>query len=165
MSGAYTVKGIGVQQAHAILAALDVLDDADLGSVRVEGTDDVVDIEVIGADGKLRTGKQVKTRSTEYTWGKAALLEILLRWAELPGAATASFEFITDGRLGPTGQEVADALEEAGKGRPEPLAALLPDDPEGKARDVLARASYALGHFQPGGNHRPGGSPGPVDAP
>ena len=144
MSGVDTVRGIGVQQAHGILAALDVLDDADLGSLRVEGTDDIVDIEVIGADGKLRTGKQIKTRSADYTWGKAALLEILLRWAELPGAATASFEFITDGRLGPTGQEVAAALEEAGKGQLEPLAALLPDDPEGKAREVLARASMRL---------------------
>jgi ribosomal protein S13 len=51
VSGVDTVRGIGFQQAHAILAALDILDDADLGSLRVEGIDDVVDIEVFSADG------------------------------------------------------------------------------------------------------------------
>jgi hypothetical protein len=139
--GVDTVRGIGFQQAQALLAALDVLDDADLGSLRVEGTEDVVDIEVFRADGRLRTGKQVKTRSAEYTWGKAGLLEVFRRWAELPGASAASFEFITDGRLGPTGQEVADALEEAGAGRPAALAVLLSEDPESTACEVLARAS------------------------
>lgn len=59
--------------------------------------EDVVDIEVFGADGNLRTGKQVKTRSARYTWGKMALLDVFRRWAELPGVAAASFEFITDG--------------------------------------------------------------------
>lgn len=144
VSGVDTVRGIAFQQAHAILAALDILDDADLGSVRVEGVDDVVDIEVFGSDGNLRTGKQVKTRSSQYTWGKAELIEVLSRWAELPGAAAASFEFITNGRLGPTGQEVADALEEAGAGRTEDLAALLPDDPDSKEGKVLARASIRV---------------------
>ena len=141
MPGVDTVRGIGFQQAQALLAALDVLDDADLGSLRVEGTEDVVDIEVFGADGKLRTGKQVKTLSAEYTWGKAGLLQVFRRWAELPGVSAASFEFITDGRLGPTGQEVADALEEAGAGRPEALAVLLSEDVESTACEVLARAS------------------------
>lgn len=141
MPGVDTVRGIGFQQAQALLAALDVLDDADLGSLRVEGTEDVVDIEVFGTEGKLRTGKQIKTRSAEYTWGKAGLLEVFRRWAELPGVSAASFEFITDGRLGPTGQEVADALEEAGAGRPEALAVLLSEDQESTACEVLARAS------------------------
>jgi hypothetical protein len=141
VSGVDTVRGTWFQQAHALLAALDVLDDADLGSLRVEGTEDVVDIEIFGTDGKLRTGKQVKTRSTEYTWGKAALLKVFRRWAELPGVSAASFEFITDGRLGPTGQEVSDALDEAGAGRPETLAELLSEDPESPACELLARAS------------------------
>jgi hypothetical protein len=107
VSGVDTVRGIAYQQAHAILVALDVLDSDDLGSLRVEGIDDVVDIEVFGTDGALRAGKQLKTRGSEYTWGKAKLLEVFSRWAALPGASAASFEFITDGRLGPTGQKVA----------------------------------------------------------
>jgi len=144
VSGVDTVRGIGFQQAQALLAALDVLDDADLGSLRVEGVEDVVDIEVFGTDGKLRTGKQVKTRSAEYTWGRAELLAVFRRWAELPGVSAASFEFITDGRLGSTGQEVADALEEAGAGRPEALAVLLSEDRESAACSVLARASVSV---------------------
>jgi hypothetical protein len=106
-----TVRGIAFQHAHAVLAALDVLDDDALGSVRVEGTDDILDIEVFGADGSLRTGKQVKTRRPEYSWGRAELAEVFARWAALPGAASASFEFITDGRLGPTGQQFADVRD------------------------------------------------------
>jgi hypothetical protein len=50
-------------------------------------------------------------------------------------------EFITDGRLGPTGQEVADALEEASEGQPEALAILLSEDPESTACEILARTS------------------------
>jgi hypothetical protein len=79
--------GIAFQHAHAVLAALDVLDDDALGSVRVGGTDDVVDIEVFGTDGALWTGKQVKTRKPEYSWGRAELSQVFVRWAVLPGAA------------------------------------------------------------------------------
>ena len=43
-------------------------------------------------------------------------------------AIDASFEFVTDGRLGPTGQKVADALEAAGSGRSEGLAALMGEE-------------------------------------
>lgn len=50
-------------------------------------------------------------------------------------------EFITDGRLGPTGQDVADALEEASEGQPEALALLLSEDPESTACEILARTS------------------------
>jgi hypothetical protein len=50
-------------------------------------------------------------------------------------------EFITDGRLGPTGQEVADVLEEASEGQPEALALLLSEDPESTACEILARTS------------------------
>src|SRR6266487_1253160 len=98
MAGVDTVRGIAFQPA------LDVLDDPDLGSMRVEGLDDVVDIEVFAADGSLRMAKQAKVRAEEYTWGKAELVAVLRRWAALPDAVHASFEFVTDGRLGTTGQ-------------------------------------------------------------
>lgn len=144
MSGVDTVRGIAFQHAHAVLAALDVLGDAALGSVRVEGIDDVVDIEVFGPDGALQTGKQVKTRRPEYAWSRKELVDVFVRWAELPGSASASFEFITDGRLGPTGQQFADALKAAASGEMGALAALVGEAPQSKICQTLARASVRV---------------------
>jgi hypothetical protein len=144
VSGIDTVRGIAFQQAQAILTALDVLDDPGLGSMRVEGIADVVDIEVFAVDGVLRVGKQAKVRSEGYTWGKAELVKVLRRWAALPGAAGASFAFVTDGRLGPTGQKVADALEAAGSGRSEDLAAILGEEAGSPICTVLAGARVRL---------------------
>jgi hypothetical protein len=142
--GVDTVRGIAFQHAHAVLAALDILDDDNLGSVRVEGTVDILDIEVFDAGGALRTGKQVKTRRPEYSWARAELSRIFARWAELPGTAGASFEFITDGRLGPTGQQFADALEAAASGEMAGLAEILGEDPHGEMCRVLARAAVRV---------------------
>jgi hypothetical protein len=112
--------------------------------MRVEGVADVVDIEVFTVDGVLRIGKQAKVRSEGYTWGKAELIAVLRRWAALPGAIDASFEFVTDGRLGPTGQKVADALEAAGSGRSEGLAAILGEEAGSPVCAVLAGARVRL---------------------
>lgn len=115
-----------------MLQAVGVLEDPDLGSVRVEGTDDAVDIELIGRNGALRHAIQVKVRARNYTWGESELLTVLKRWAVLPEAAHASFEFLTDGRLGPSGQRVQQALVSAAEGDTESLADLLGvgvDDP------------------------------------
>lgn len=144
MSGVDTVRGIAFQHAHAVLAALEVLGDDDLGSVRVEGTDDVVDIEVFGSDGALRTAKQVKSRQQHYSWGRSELSQVFTRWAALPGVASASFVFITDGRLGPTGQKFADALATAAKGDMTDLAALVRQDRKSEMCRVLARASVRV---------------------
>ncbi|MFE9292021.1 NACHT domain-containing protein [Streptomyces olivaceus] len=132
MSGVDTVRGIAYQQAQGVLEAVGVLEDPDLGSLRVEGTDDAVDIELLARDGTLRHAIQVKVRAPDYTWGESALLTVLKRWAILPEAAHASFEFLTDGRLGPSGQRVRQALESAAEGETDPLARLLGvavDDP------------------------------------
>jgi hypothetical protein len=144
VSGVDTVRGIAFQQAQAILTALDVLDDADLSSMRVEGIDDIVDIEVFGIDGTLRIAKQAKVRSEGYTWGKAELVRVLRRWAALPAALGASFEFVTDGRLGTTGQEVADALEAAGSGYTEGLAAILGEQSGSPVCAALSSARVRL---------------------
>jgi hypothetical protein len=61
---------------------------------------------VFARDGSLYMGKQAKVRAEGYTWGKAEIVTVLRRWAELPGAARASFVFVTDGRLGPTGKRL-----------------------------------------------------------
>ncbi|MFF4234125.1 hypothetical protein [Streptomyces sp. NPDC001820] len=132
MSGVDTVRGIAYQQAQGVLEAVGLLEEHTLGSVRVEGTDDAVDIELLARDGTLHHAIQVKVRAPDYTWGEGALLAVLKRWAVLPAAAHASFEFLTDGRLGPSGQRVQQALEAAAEGHTSPLAELLGvsvDDP------------------------------------
>lgn len=125
MGGVDTVRGISYQHAHAVLAALDVIGNPDSDAVMVEGSEDVIDIAVLGADGQVILAKQIKTRDQAYTWGRAELRAVLTRWLDLPWAADATFEFVTDGRLGPTGEEVKSALDAARAGDLEPVALLL----------------------------------------
>ncbi|MDK9498067.1 hypothetical protein QEZ40_003015 [Streptomyces katrae] len=135
-----TVRGIAYQQAQGVLAALEVLDDPELGSVRVEGADDVVDIELFARGGSLRRAAQVKIRTDRNTWGRQELLVVFRRWAELPGASGASFEFVTNGRLGPSGDLVAEALDAAGAGDFGPLAGMLGGDLGAPECEALATA-------------------------
>ncbi|KQV16009.1 MULTISPECIES: AAA family ATPase [unclassified Kitasatospora] len=150
MSGVDTVRGIAYQQAQGVLAAVEVVANLDLGSVRVEGTDDAVDIELLARDGTLRHAIQVKVRASEYTWGETALLAILRRWAALPDAAHASFEFLTDGRLGPSGQAVQRALEEAATGRSKALATLLGVNVDDPVYLALGKASIRQDPYNTG---------------
>src|SRR3954454_2130769 len=81
-----------LQHCQAILTALDVAaDDAVLG-IRVEGTVDALDLEVIaegpsGAGPLVVRGLQMKSRQQPHTWARAELLAIVHRWAELPVSA------------------------------------------------------------------------------
>jgi hypothetical protein len=56
----------------------------------------------------------------------------------------ASFEFVTDGRLRPTGQEVVNALEKAAAGQVQDLAAILNEQTESVACATLANAWVRL---------------------
>ena len=125
VGGVDTVRGISYQHAHAVLTALDVVGSPDADAVMVEGAEDVIDIAVLSADGKVILAKQIKTRDQAYTWGRAELLAILTRWLSLALAAEATFEFVTDGRLGPTGEAVKTALDTARAEDLEPVALLL----------------------------------------
>lgn len=144
MGGVDTVRGIGYQQAQAVLAALDVLDSVDLKAIRVEGIDDVVDIELLAADGSVQHGSQIKTRCEPYTWSESELLGVLRRWSALPASECATFEFLTDGRLGPSASAVASALDEAAQGRLESLARLLDESPNSHSCQVLRRATIRV---------------------
>lgn len=144
VGGTDAIRGIAYQQAQAVLAALDVLDDLDLGAMRVEGVDDVVDIELFTTAGTVHSAKQVKIRNEKYTWGEAEIVAVLLRWAHLPDASHASFEFLTDGRLGPTGEKVRTALEDAAQGRAQALADLLNEDAAGEVCTALANARVRI---------------------
>jgi len=140
VGGVEAVRGIGYQHAHAVLTALDVLDDENLGAIRVEGVEDVMDIEVHALDGTVVLAKQVKVRGEGYSWGKKALLDVMRMWADLDVAAGASFEFLTDGRLGPSGMEVSAALEAAADGSFGQLAALLDEAESSPICEILSRA-------------------------
>lgn len=145
MSGVDAVRGINYQHCQAILTALDVVDDDSVLGVRVEGTVDALDLEVIaegpGAAGPVVVqGLQMKSRQQPHTWARAELLAIVGRWAELPVSADSEFSFLTDGGLGPSGQAVADALDEARDGKFEAVAELLDVGVDDPLCAVMARA-------------------------
>ena len=140
MGGVEAVRGIGYQHAHAVLTALDVLNDENLGAIRVEGVEDVMDIEVHALDGTVVLAKQVKVRGEGYSWGKKALLDVMRVWANLDIAAGTAFEFLTDGRLGPSGMEVSAALEAAADGSFGQLAGLLNEAESSPICEILSRA-------------------------
>lgn len=123
-----------------MLAALDVLDDINLAALRVEGVHDVVDIELFTVGMSVHHAKQVKSRVEPYTWGEAELLAVLRRWGNLPHADHATFEFLTNGRLGPSGENVQAALDAAALGRPQALADILDRDVPGAACATLKHA-------------------------
>lgn len=150
MGGVDTVRGIAYQQAQAVLAALDVLSDPDIEALRVEGVDDIVDIELLNAGGTLRHAKQVKTRAQQYSWGEGELIDIMRRWAQLPNAPQASFEFLTDGRLGPTGEKVRLALVQAGEGSLDALADLIGEEPSSDICKILSKARLRVDHVPVG---------------
>lgn len=130
MGGTDAVRGFNYQHCHALLVALEVAADSSMAGIRVEGTDDVLDLEVhapgpAGEGTVVVRGLQVKSRIRPYTWARAELLAIVRRWAALPVSATSEFFLLTDGELGASGLEVAQALESADGGEFAPIAGLL----------------------------------------
>ncbi|SFC96963.1 AAA domain-containing protein [Nocardioides terrae] len=123
MAGVDTSRGIAYQNAQAVLVAIDVLSDANLASMRLEGRDDIVDIEVHDTTGAIVRGYQVKTRVQHRPWSRAPILAVLERWAALD--VDADFEFVTDGELGETAIALRDAVHAASDGDVAPLAAFL----------------------------------------
>lgn len=148
VGGVDTYRGIAYQHAQAVLSALDVLESDQFAAIRVEGADDAIDIELLDANGRVAVGKQAKVRADEYTWAKADLVGLLRRWAAVDAPDGASFQFVTDGRLGPSGEKVRDALAEAAAGRRGPLAKLLGEEADGETVRRVARATVVQ---DPGG--------------
>jgi hypothetical protein len=138
VGGVETSRGIAYQNAQGVLTALEVLNDDSLASMRIEGTADILDIEVYRTSGTLAVGRQIKTRIPSRPWGKAPLLDAINRWLLLD-IADADFEFVTDGVLGPAASELADALDRARHGDSRALANFLELDDSDPRLIRLAR--------------------------
>lgn len=119
MSGVDTIRGITFQAVVALAEAISMVTDPAAVLLRVEGSEDVVDYEVIGAAGRRLRVRQAKTRAEPYTWPARALVPILQSWAALPDAVETDFGFITDGQLGTTGVQLRDVIEAAKTGADE----------------------------------------------
>jgi hypothetical protein len=137
MAGTDTSRGIAYQNAQAVLIALDVLADSVLTSLRVEGAEDIVDIEVHDKSGAIVRGYQIKTRVSHRPWSRAPILRVLERWTALD--EDASFEFVTDGELGETAVALRDALDSAALGDLGPLADFLGRSVDDESLARLAR--------------------------
>lgn len=117
MGGVDASAGFAYQHAQAVQMALTIAAEASLDVIRVEAANDIVDVEIRSQNGHLVTGSQFKLRNRSDPWGQQELIDGLIRWSELAGDYPGStYEFVTDGRLGPTGVKVRDALEKAASG-------------------------------------------------
>ncbi|WP_280255471.1 hypothetical protein [Nocardia wallacei] len=142
MAGTDAAGGFAYQHAQAVGAALRLADEPSLKHVRVEAENDAVDLEIWSESGVLVEAYQFKRRNEKYTWGQGEILKILKDWVLLGiDNPTASFAFVTDGRLGRTGRAVRDALKSAAAGDFLPIESLLPGPISIAGRDSLARAS------------------------
>jgi hypothetical protein len=141
VSGVFTVRGIGYQQAQAVLEAIAALDVSEAAGIRVEGVEDVLDLEILDSSDRVLAGKQYKTRSEHYTWARSDLISVLRRWLIVPTLPLATFEFVTDGELGPSGEEIANALRLASSGDPSAIASLIGTKLDLSATERIKRAA------------------------
>jgi energy-coupling factor transporter ATP-binding protein EcfA2 len=117
MGGVDASAGFAYQHAQGVQMALTIATDPSLHAIRVEAENDIIDVEIRSQDGYLVKGSQFKLRNQSDTWGQQELIDELVRWSGLAGENPgATYEFVTDGRLGPTGVKVRDALEKAASG-------------------------------------------------
>ena len=137
MAGTDTIRGIAYQQAHAISLAIAIVEQYPEHQLRVEGTDDVVDVEVLDADGHLVSAHQMKSHSGP-PWTPKPIADVLRRWVGL-NEPRAAFTFITNGELGPGAQTLSDILASTGADRTSRLATALDISTELAERLTFAR--------------------------
>jgi hypothetical protein len=145
MSGIDTAGGIAYQHAQAIHLALALAEDENYKRIRVEGDNDVIDVELWSATGDLIKGAQFKRRRDAYTWGQQELIDELTRWSALnQQQPLATYNFITDGRLGPTGRNVQFALLNAAEGDLAAIGLLLEKAKGVVDLDTMRRAEIVV---------------------
>jgi hypothetical protein len=126
MGGVEAAGGFAYQHAQAVQLALKLAQDEDLGRIRVEAANDVVDVEVWSRSDALVEGCQYKRRNQTDTWGQQELIDELADWSDIAQVhPAATYRFVTDGRLGPTGRNVRDALLRASEGDVQDISALM----------------------------------------
>ena len=109
MSGVDAYRGINFQGAVALQVGIELLEDPGRGNaLRIEGLEDIADIETLDGVGAVLRTIQVKSRAEPNTWGRADIIAILGRW----NGTGVAFEFVTDGMLGPSGIIVRQALSD-----------------------------------------------------
>ena len=110
VGGPAASRGIAFQHAEAVVACVQALESADIGFLRVEGIEDIVDFELCRGDGSRVRVCQAKTCQEPYTWAPGEIVSTIARWRELSNADDARFEFLTDGSAG---RELANQLQPA----------------------------------------------------
>jgi hypothetical protein len=125
VSGWGNISGIAYQQAHAVLACLEMLDaeDGRVVSVLVESGQDVFDLELCDAAGDIVASRQIKSRALDRTWTPSDIYPLIGRWEASDHPAGAHFELRLGGRAGPSAETLIDAIRAAGSGDPSRLAA------------------------------------------
>lgn len=144
MGGVEASAGFAYQHAQAVQMALTIAADPSLHAIRVEAENDIIDVEIRSQTGSLVKGSQLKLRNQSDTWGQQELIDELVRWSGMAAKnPTATYEFVTDGRLGPTGVKVRDALEKAASGDLHDIHQLIAGKTKGEtvSDDSLKRAS------------------------
>ena len=112
MSGVGTIKGITFQTVQALSDVVDLVVEGHGEAVTIEGTDDVVDYEVLDRDGRPVAVRQAKARQEPGTWGANELAKILCAWGQVDHAGTTEFAFVTDASLSDSGQRLQDLIRE-----------------------------------------------------
>ncbi len=118
VSGWGNLSGIAYQQAHAVLACLEMLDaeDGRVVSVSVESAQDVFDLELCDSAGDIIASRQIKNRALDRTWTPSDIYPLIRRWAMSEHPAGARFELRLGGRAGPSAETLIDAIRAAERG-------------------------------------------------
>lgn len=118
VSGWGNLSGIAYQQAHAVLACLEMLDaeDGRVVSVKVESGQDVFDLELCDSSGDIIASRQIKNRALDRTWTPSDIYPLIRRWATSEHPAGARFELRLGGRAGPSVETLIDAIRAAERG-------------------------------------------------
>jgi WD40 repeat protein len=122
VGGVDNLRGCAFQIVQALSDVVDLVVDERAEAVVIEGEEHFVDYATLDRNGRRLAVRQAKTRQRSGTWGAADLARILRGWGELADAEEARFAFVTDGRLGRSGQELYDLIRSVKR---EPDAAAL----------------------------------------
>lgn len=123
MSGWGNIAGIAYQQAHAVLACLEMLEtgDGQVVSVTVESGQDVFDLELCDSSGDIVASRQIKNRNLDRTWTPSDIYPLVRRWTTSAHPAAARFELRLGGRAGPAVEKLIEAIRAFQRGDPSQL--------------------------------------------